>query len=287
MRARRNPSYLIVSILFHAFIIGALVLGFEFSSPLPVLQNTDKNDVISAVILGDTPESKILPQKTIEKPPQEAIEEKTKKELPTPTRVATPKPTPVPVPQVKPNISVKTDVEKKLTESKTMEEKKKRESMAKDLLADIKKQSSKQKKIKHKQLKSHFEKTLREQAEKSLRQQLLNEELRLQGAQNSQAQGEINKYKLLILQAISERWIIPLQANKKLYCELMIRLAPSGLVLDVQITKSSGDTALDSSARAAVLKASPLPVPKDAKAFEPFRQFLLKVKPENIISGSI
>jgi colicin import membrane protein len=93
----------------------------------------------------------------------------------------------------------------------------------------------------------------------------------------------INKYKALILQAISEHWIIPTQVNKKLSCELMIRLAPSGNVLDVQVTKTSGDPSLDSSARAAVLKASPLPVPSKGSEFEPFRQFVLKVKPENIL----
>ena len=76
---------------------------------------------------------------------------------------------------------------------------------------------------------------------------------------------------------------MPTQANKKLYCELMIRVAPGGMVLDVQVTKTSGDPSLDSSARAAVLKASPLPVPPDTAAFESFRQFVLKVKPENVL----
>lgn len=109
----------------------------------------------------------------------------------------------------------------------------------------------------------------------------------LKGKENRQAQGEVNKYTALIIQAISEQWIVPTQANKKLSCKLKIRLAPSGLVLDVQITKTSGDPALDSSARAAVLKASPLPVPKDKLAFESFREFELKVKPENLVTSNI
>jgi colicin import membrane protein len=65
----------------------------------------------------------------------------------------------------------------------------------------------------------------------------------------------------------------------------MVRLGPGGVVLDVQTTKTSGDPSLDSSARAAVLKASPLPVPPNANDFEAFRQFVLKVKPENILTG--
>jgi colicin import membrane protein len=118
-----------------------------------------------------------------------------------------------------------------------------------------------------------------------LRQPLFNEDIKLKGAQSKQASGEVNKYKALILQAISEHWIIPTQSDKRLFCELMIRVAPGGLVLDVQITKSSGDPALDSSARAAVLKSSPLPVPSEPAAFNAFRQFALKVKPENILAS--
>jgi colicin import membrane protein len=99
------------------------------------------------------------------------------------------------------------------------------------------------------------------------------------------SQGVVDKYKALIIQSIGEHWLVPLQANKKLTSELMIRLGPGGKVLDVTITRSSGDPSLDSSARAAVMKASPLPVPDKPDEFEPFRQFVLKVKPENIVES--
>lgn len=276
MATPRNQKYLIISIIFHAGILLMLVVGVDFSSPLPVIENTNKNDVISAVVLGDSPDSKILPQQpdsTDPKPLQEVRKEQK------------------PVQQTEVKKDVIADIiairaaEKKLAEQRVLEAKKQRDLFAKDLLADIKKVKDKKKTIKQKQLKSHFEKTLREQAEKSLRQQLLDEEIKLKGSQNRQAQGVVNKYKALILQAISEHWIIPTQANKSLYCELMIRVAPGGMVLNAQITKSSGDPSLDSSARAAVLKASPLPVPLDAAAFEAFRQFVLKVKPENVIAN--
>lgn len=261
-----NPKkYFFISIFFHAIILLVLILGFDFTTPLPVVENTNKNDIISAVVLGDIQESKILPQKIASKPIEEI------------------KPQPEPLPKkIQPEVKIKKDVIA-LTVKKTPEKKVilKKELFAQNLLEDIKKQ----KKIQQKKIKTQFEKTLQEQAEKSLRQQLLNEEIKLQGTETRQAQGEVNKYKALILQVISEHWIIPTQANKKLYCELMIRLAPGGMVLDVQVTKSSGDPSLDSSARAAVLKASPLPVPSDLAAFEAFRKFILKVKPENILAA--
>ncbi len=62
----------------------------------------------------------------------------------------------------------------------------------------------------------------------------------------------------------------------------MIRLGPGGAVLNVQVSRSSGDPALDSSARAAVFKASPLPVPNDPDLFNQFREIRLTVKPEDV-----
>lgn len=284
MRRLTNKQSFILSITAHASLLLFFLVTLTFSSPLPVLENTNKNDVISAVILGDTKKSKMLPQIVPPKPKLIAkVEPKIK-----------PKNQPEPEPQVqkkiaevmpdKNTIALKLSEKKKKVELDAAEKKKQQEMLAKEFLSDLDNIKKKEKKIKQVALKSQFEKTLREQAEKSLRDQLLDEEIKLKGTQSRQSQGEVNKYKALILQAISEHWIVPIQANKKLYCELMIRVAPGGMVLDVQVSKSSGDPSLDSSARAAVLKASPLPVPPDAGAFESFRQFVLKVKPENILS---
>jgi colicin import membrane protein len=277
-----DKKYFKWSIAAHAAILLVLTLNFYFTSPMPVLENTNKNDIISAVVLGDTTKSKILPQKTPAppKPPEPP-------KLPEPPKPKTVAKVIPPLPTPKPDVIAlkKADDKKKLAAKKALDEKKRHDNLAKDLLADLEKINKKIKKPDPKKMKLQFEKTLREQAEKSLRQQLLDEEIKLQGQQSRQSQGEVNKYKALIIQAISENWIVPPQANKKLFCELMIRIAPGGMVIDVQVTKSSGDPSLDSSARAAVLKSSPLPVPKDANAFESFRQFVLKVKPANGIQA--
>jgi len=118
---------------------------------------------------------------------------------------------------------------------------------------------------------------------KSLQQQMLQEQKRLASVMTQQTRGVVDKYRALILQTISQRWIIPPNVDKHLTAELLVRLAPGGLVLDVELIKSSGDEALDRSARAAVFKSSPLPVPTDTDAFESFKQFVLKVKPENVL----
>ena len=102
---------------------------------------------------------------------------------------------------------------------------------------------------------------------------------------SQQLQGVVDKYKALILQAISRQWLVPGGIDKEISCQLLIRLAPGGVVLDVQLVKSSGSSALDRSARDAVFKASPLPVPAESDVFESFRQFVLKVKPENVFTA--
>lgn len=101
---------------------------------------------------------------------------------------------------------------------------------------------------------------------------------------SSAEQAEIDKYKALIIQTISQEWIVPDSVDKNAVCKLVVKVAPGGIVLDVQITQPSGNPLLDQSARNAVLKASPLPVPKDAAIFDNFRLIQLTVKPESIES---
>lgn len=277
MKAQREQQFFYLSIAFHVVVLLILVLGFESSANMYVFENTNKNDVISAVILGDTAKSKILPTQLPPPPPPPV--QQAKQEPPKVKSVQQ---------EIKKDVIALEKVDqKKLAKQKEKElaEKMRKQLMPNDLLSDLKKLSQDKKKIQQKQLQSKYQKMLRQQAEQSLRQQLLNEEIKLQGTETRAAQGIVDKYKALIIQAISSHWIVPTQANKSLYCELMIRLAPGGMVLDVQVTKSSGDPSLDSSARAAVLKSSPLPVPPDPGAFEPFRQFVLKVKPENILAS--
>ncbi len=117
-------------------------------------------------------------------------------------------------------------------------------------------------------------------AEQQLIKQASAEERQMQKQQHRQLQTVISHYKNLILAAIRQQWLLPLHVKQGAYATLMIKLAPGGTVLSVKIIHSSGDSALDRSARTAVFKASPLPVPKNTQVFQQFRQLQLKVKPE-------
>ncbi|RUR13187.1 cell envelope integrity protein TolA [Legionella sp. km772] len=107
-----------------------------------------------------------------------------------------------------------------------------------------------------------------------------------QAAANAEKQariaGEVDKYKALIVNAIGRHWILPDNADSSLSSQFRIRLAPNGEVLEVSLTKSSGDALLDRSAQTAIHKASPLPVPTDSETFSLFRDISLTVRPEQV-----
>ena len=107
---------------------------------------------------------------------------------------------------------------------------------------------------------------------------------RQQAAKQARLRGEINKYKSLIIQAISRRWILPDKVDKRLSSKFRIRIAPGGKVLSVKLLRSSGDAALDLSAQRAIYKASPLPVPTQDDTFALFKEVSLTVRPEGVLS---
>lgn len=263
LKMRRNAF--LYSLLLHTIILTVLVVSFDFSAPMPVVENSKNKEVINAMVM-DAPSP---PTKILQKP------------IP-PKPVAPPLPKPIePKPSVKTQmVSVKKPT---IIIADKKQKKLKQDLIQKQLLADLKKQTEQQKKIKQKAIQAAFEKEMKEIKARSLQQQMLQEQKRLASVMTQQMRGVVDKYKALILQIISQHWIVPGNIDKHLTAELLIHVAPGGLVLDVQLIKSSGDAALDRSARAAVFKASPLPVPTDSEAFESFKQFVLKVKPENVL----
>jgi colicin import membrane protein len=276
-----SPAFA-ASVILHVAVLMLLIVSFEFTSQMAVLENINNDSkIISAVAMN-------LPMKSSEPAPPPVQKAAPK---PKPVVAAPPKPKPAPVPPPPLLANEADQLEKQIEAEQAIALKKeehkndlaqKQAAIEKQLLADLKKQKVKTTKAKQKALEQAMEKEIKQQAENALQQQLLHEEKRASGAKS---QGIVNKYKALILQAIGERWLVPTGVDKKLYSELLIRVAPGGVVLDVQVTRSSGDVSLDKSARDAVFKASPLPVPEDTAEFNQFRQFVLKVKPENIVTS--
>lgn len=161
------------------------------------------------------------------------------------------KPQPV-VPNIKPQI--KDHIKDTLQKNLLMEQAKEMAALKKERQAYKKAQQQQQ-----------MQKILQEQAQAE-QKELASEQA---GAANAEAQGEVDKYKAMVIQAISSQWSYPAEVvDGKVSGRLLIKIDLSGKVLSVQLLDSSGNSVLDRSAQAAVFKASPLPLPDDLKLFD-------------------
>lgn len=87
-----------------------------------------------------------------------------------------------------------------------------------------------------------------------------------------------------IYQAVVRNWSRPPSARNDMQAELLVELIPTGEVVSVTLVSSSGNTAFDRSAEAAVRKVRRFQVPEDIGLFEArFRQFTLQFKPEDLL----
>lgn len=237
------------------------------------------NPVINAVVINSQPTTKpaapvkatqppapvpkpapapevVKPEKMEPPKPEPQIEKKVQQPVPKPI----PKPTPTPTKKVVPVVD-------KQQQDKLRQQ---REAALQKQLQDEQLQQQKSQAAKN-----------RATAEKLLQQQLAAENPNAENKPAAATAGVVDEYKALIIAAVSQQWIVPPNANDK-FCKLLVHLAPGGVVLDVSVVQSSGDSALDRSARAAVFKASPLPVPKETALFDSFRELNLTVHPKNV-----
>ncbi len=121
----------------------------------------------------------------------------------------------------------------------------------------------------------------RKQQQEALDKALLKEEMMLA----EQAEAEVvNSYKAIITERIISKWSRPPSARRGMICELVIQLVPTGKIITVNITKSSGNQAFDRSAEQAVRAVDQIPELQkmDINTFERnFRTIHLQFNPED------
>ena len=89
--------------------------------------------------------------------------------------------------------------------------------------------------------------------------------------------GVVDEYRTLLIQTIERNWNRPPSARAGLECTLYVTQATGGTVLDVKIGACNGDQAVRESVANAVYRSSPLPAPRDARAFQ--RRLVIVFKP--------
>ncbi len=110
--------------------------------------------------------------------------------------------------------------------------------------------------------------------EADLKRQLAAEE---EGAAVARS-GVVDEYRALLVQTIERNWIRPPSARAGLECTLYVSQAPGGTVVDVKLGACNGDQSVRESIVNAVYRASPLPAPRDPRAFERRLEIVFKPK---------
>ncbi|WP_455205000.1 cell envelope integrity protein TolA [Kaarinaea lacus] len=113
---------------------------------------------------------------------------------------------------------------------------------------------------------------MKKEADELRNQQLQAEEQSLAEQKEKEAQTIVAKYSALIKEKVERYWRQSSTMKSGLKCTVSVSLIPSGDVVDVTITESSGDARFDRSVEAAVYNAQPLPLPADPGVLENFRK---------------
>jgi colicin import membrane protein len=160
------------------------------------------------------------------------------------------------------------DVERKVAEQKkrAAEEKQKAEQEQKRLAVEQEKAKERERQSKR-QEELRAELAAEEQAEAAT-------------AQLARDQRELAEFEARITNAIENAFINP-APGQGISCVIRIRMTPTGDVVEAQVTRSSGNPVFDQRAEAAVLKAAPLPVPRDPRLFAMLKDIRITFEPEN------
>lgn len=252
----------VFSVLVHAFLLGALLISFNWKNTHPIS--------IAQVELWESvavPVQKPLP---VPEP------------IPEPPVIKEPVPEPVVVPEEKPVPEVEIAVHKKPVEKK-IEKPVKKDPPKPDLKAEEARkkllEQMRQEDLKNAPKAPPAKPT--SDAIKKLQQELLNED-KPAGQQSTAAasSGVVDEFKAKIQAKIRSNVNKTLcgSGNPELVFE--IGLLPTGELSGVpRLIKSSGNSACDDAVERAIRVSEPLPLPQDASLFSQFRNLKLKFRP--------
>jgi colicin import membrane protein len=245
---------LFLAVTVHAAFFALIFFGVTWqSSPTPPLE---------AELWDKLPQSVV---KAPQPPPPPPPPEEPKPEPPKPEPV---KPEPVKPPEKAqppkpdPAIALKLEREKREKEKREKLEKAEREKREKQKTDEARKKREDQKK-------REDDERARREAEKA------------REAAAAARQSEVDRYRRAIIDKIRGRANVPDTVIGNPEVQVHIRILPGGEVLDIEITKRSGNPTYDSAIERAIRSAQPLPVPPaDSELFPQFRDLKLNIKHE-------
>jgi colicin import membrane protein len=196
---------------------------------------------------------------------------------PEPASRPEPKPQPKPVPKPAPKLEqlkpVKADIE--LRDKEKEKEKKRKE--------EERKKAEAEKKLKELALKEQHAMLEAEQTALSKQREAAEaarQQMAAQAAAQATARARVMNDAISRISSHIRRFIImPPDVVGNPQAEFDVSLIPSGEVLNVRLSRSSGNPAYDNAVERAIRKASPLPLPTDPSLAGRFRELQLKFRP--------
>lgn len=183
--------------------------------------------------------------------------------------VIAPPPEQIPVPAVEATPAVEAKVEAPQAKSADIELREKKISKVEPVKPTVKELKERKQ--------AEEQRLLEEYAEK--RRQTLQETMRAEIAAATSA--EVGRYQDMIRSKIRRNIVgIPPNLPADAKAEFKVTVLPGGMVMDVQLVKSSGNRAYDDAAERAIYKAQPLPLPTDVGLQKLFRELRLTIKPQ-------
>jgi colicin import membrane protein len=257
----------ILAVLVHAAFFGLIVFGVTWQSRQEAPLQAELWDKLPPQPKAKTPE----PEPPKPEPPKPEVEPP----KPEPPKPEPPKPEP-PKPVVKPEpprpdpaIALRAEKEKKEREKKERLEKLEREKKKKDEEAKKREKEDAAKKKREDEARRKEEERARREAERA----------REEAAQVRKK--EIDRYVDAIKSKIRGRANVPDTVVGNPEVQVLIRVLPGGEVLDITITKRSGNPTYDSAIERGIRSASPLPVPPaNSELFPQFRELSLNIRHE-------
>lgn len=257
-----------LAVAIHAAFFALIVFGVNWqSSPTAPVQ---------AEIWKELPTTSKSPPRTEPKPKPEPKPEPPKPEPKPEPPKPEPKPEP-PKPEPKkaepakpdPAIAQKAEKEKREKEKRDKAEKERREKQEK---AEKQKQEDAKKKREDDKRRADEERAKKEADQAA-------EKAREEAA--SVRQKAIDGWVARIKDKIRQRANVPDTVSGKPSVQVRIRILPGGEVLDIAITRSSGNRVYDTAIERAIRSASPLPVPDaNSELFPQFRDLILNIEHE-------
>lgn len=257
-----------LAVMVHAAFFALIVFGVTWQSRPEAPVTAELWDKLPAARAAKTPEPRPEPKAEPEPPKPEPPK-------PEPPRPEPVKPPPKPPeerpepPKPDPAIAKKLEREKKEKETKEKLEREKREKQKED--------EAKKKREKEEAAKQKREEELRRKEDERLKQEA--EKARAEAA--AARKSEIDSWVEKIKRQIRSRANVPDTVTGQPEVQVRIRLLPGGEVLDIAITKRSGNPTYDAAIERGIRSASPLPVPAaNSELFPQFRDLTLNIKHE-------